>query len=256
MPFTPVNTLEQLLMSAGTDPAARPAFYRALPEHELFVVTEGPVPERKQSIVLEENTPLQVRLLDLDGTLHAPVFTSVERISTVAPFELGYVAMAGRAVLTMLRGKPLVMNPGSEYGKIFTPEEVDSILDGSIFDPQERPDVGGKQILLGQPKDYPHHVTEPLRRLLATRREVKAAYLAHAFIADMDKDPHTLIGLDVFGDWQRVIEEVGVVVREVVKPGEIVDLVRLSPNANDTIGRYLQQQTTPFYRRKKWLGIF
>jgi hypothetical protein len=256
MPFTPVNELERLLMSAGTDPAARPAFYRALPEHELFIVTEGPLPEREQSIVVGENATMEIRMIDIDGTLHAPVFSSVERIATVAPRVLGYVAMAGRAVLSMLRGKPLVMNPGSEYGKIFTPEEVESILDGSIFNAQETPDVGGKNILLGQPKDYPHHVTEPLRRFLSTRREVKAAYLAHAFIADVDKAPHTLIGLDVAGDWQRVVEEAGIVVREVVKPGEIIDFVRLSPNASDTIGRYLQQNTAPFYQRKKWLGLF
>jgi hypothetical protein len=85
---------------------------------------------------------------------------------------------------------------------------------------------------------------------------VKAAYLAHAFIPDIDQAPHTLIGVEAAGDWRRVVEEAGVVVREVAKPGEIVDFIQLRPNSTDTIGDYMQRQTKPFYVRKKWLGLF
>lgn len=256
MAFAPVNDFERLLVAAATDPAARPAFYRAIREHELFVITEGRVPEREQRVVADRETSLQLRMIEVQGTLHVPVFTSVERISAVIPKEMGFVAMKGDAVLRMLRGKHLMMNPGGDYGKVFTPEEVESILDGSVFSPQEEPDVGGKKILLGQPSDYPRHITQALSRFFGQSRDVKAAYLAHAFIADVDKTPHTLIGVEVTEDWRRVVEDAGIVVREVAKAGEIVDFVRVSANATDTIGRYMQRETTPFYVRKKWLGLF
>jgi hypothetical protein len=256
MPFTPVNELERLLIAAATDPAARPDFYRGIVQHELFVVSEGDKPERQGRFVTEANTSLQIRLIELDGKLHAPIFTSVERISAVVPQEVGFVAMKGDAMLSLLRGKDLVMNPGADYGKIFTAHEVEGLLDGSIFRPQEIRDVGGKKILLGQPKDYPHHITEALSRLFARSRIVKAAYLAHAFIPEVDQAPNTLIGLEVDGDWHKVVEEAGIVIREVAKPGEIVDFVPLRPHATDTIGDYMQKQTKPFYVRRKWLGLF
>jgi len=31
-----------------------------------------------------------------------------------------------------------VLNPGSDYGKEFLPDEVSRLLDGTIFQPQER----------------------------------------------------------------------------------------------------------------------
>ncbi len=256
MAFAAANEIERLLVAAATDPAARPAFYRALGEHELFVITEGRKPERAQRFVADENTPLQIRMIELEGKLHAPVFTSVERISAVVPKEVGFVAMKGDAMFSMLRGKDLVLNPGAEYGKVFTAHEVEAILTGTIFSPQETPNVGGKKILLGQPNDYPQHITEALGRFFARSRDVKAAYLAHAFISDIDKAPHTLIGVEVARDWRKVVEEAGVVVREVAKPDEIVDFVQVPANATDTIGEYMQRQTTPFYVRKKWLGLF
>jgi hypothetical protein len=256
MAFTPVNELERLLVAAAADPSARPAFYRGITQQELFVITEGRVPQREQQIVADENTSLQIRMIELDGKLHTPIFTSVERISAVVPQTVGFVAMKGGAVLDMLRGKDLVLNPGSDYGKIFTAPEVESIVDGSIFQPQEEPHVGGKKILLGQPSDYPRHITDALKRFFARSRDVKAAYLAHAFIPDLDQDPHTLIGVEVTGNWRTVVEEAGVVVREVARPGEVVDFVQLHPRATDTIGDYMQRHTQPFYTRKKWLGLF
>lgn len=256
MNFTPANALERLLVAAATDPAARPAFYRGICQHDLFVITAGRTPERTQRLVADENTSLQIRMIELDGKLHAPIFTSVERISDVVPGDVGFVAMQGEAVLAMLRGKDLVLNPGAEYGKILTAHEVEGLLDGSLFRPEEVPDVGGKQILLGQPKDYPRHITDALSRFFARSRDVKAAYLAHAFVAEVDQAPHTLIGVEAAGDWRKVAADAGVVVREVALPGEIVDFVRLRPSATDTIADYMRRETKPFYVRKKWLGLF
>jgi hypothetical protein len=256
MVFQPVNEIERLLIAAATDPAARPAFYRGLIEHELFLITEGPTHRHEGRIVAGDNTSYQVRMIELDGKLQAPIFTSVERISAIVPREVNFIAMKGGAVLGMFRGKDLVLNPGAEYGKMFIAQEVDSILTGTIFSPQAKPDVGGKKILLGQPNDYPRHITNALQRFFARSREVRAAYLAHAFIPDIDKVPHTLIGVQVTGDWCRIVEDAGVVVREVAHPGEIVDFVHISPRATDTIGGYMQRQTKPFYVRKKWLGLF
>lgn len=255
MSFTPVNELERLLMDAAKDPAARPAFYRAIVDHDLFVISNGKIPEVPRQIVADDNTTFQVQMIEIEGSLHIPIFTSVERISAEIPKESGYVAAQGGDILKMLRGNDLILNPGAEYGKVLTRQEVDSILDGSIFGGQQL-DVGGKRILLGQPSVYPQHVVDALRKYFERTREVNAAYLAHAFIPDIDKEPHTVIGIEMTQNSQEVIRDAGLVVREVAKEGEYVDLVVLTSGSDDIICQYMKGETSPFYRRKKWFGLF
>ena len=254
--FTPLNVLEQLLKEAAVDPAARPEFYRAIIEQQLFIITEGEIPEHEQHIILNKEKPVQLRMIEIEGKPHIPIFTAVERISAVVPAKVGFLALKGCDLLKMLRGNYLMLNPGAAFGKAFTPGEIESLIDGSIFNPQERPDVGGKKILLGQPNEYPRHITEPLIRFFGRSRQVKTAYLAHAFIPDIDKKPHTLIGVEIAGDWEKVVFEAGVVVRDVAKDGEIVDFIQITPNSTDVINAYMQRETIPFYKRKKWLGLF
>lgn len=255
MAFEPVNELERLLVAAAQDPAARSAFYRALREQDLFVITDQ-MPEGERQFIAGENASIKIRMIEFDGTLHAPIFTSVERISAVVAAEVGFVAMKGHAVFTMLRGSDLVLNPGAQYGKVFTKHEVESLIDGSLFAPTKRNDIGGKKILLGQPKNYPHHITAALSRLFAKVREIKAAYLAHAFVADIDSEAHTLIGLEVDKDFERVLGDAGVVVREVANKGEIVDFVQVRRGTNEFVSNYMTRETKPFYARKKWFGLF
>ena len=52
MEFMPVNELERLLVAAASDFAARPAFYRGITEHPLFVINEGSAPGREGKTVL------------------------------------------------------------------------------------------------------------------------------------------------------------------------------------------------------------
>lgn len=253
--FTAVNELERLLVAAATDPAARPAFYRALPEHDLLVIPDGYMPEREQSVTLTADVSLKFRTMPIKGTSYVPIFTSVDRISAIVNKQVGFVALKGRDLLSLLRDRDLVINPGSAYGKFLTRQEVSAITDGTIFNPSAMPDVGGKEVLLGQPRDYPRHITEPLARFFAKQRDVKAAYLAHVLVQGADEVPHTLIGVMVAGNWSRIVEEAGVVVREVAKPEEIVDFTQMHAGATNEISEYMLRETKPFYKRKIF-GLF
>ncbi len=251
MPFVPVNELEKLLVAAATDAAARPAFYRAMLEQQLFIIREDKTPHKREHFVAQKGMTIQIRAVEAQGQPHTAIFSSPERISAVVSEKVGFMGIKGRDLLEIVRGNRLIMNPGSEYGKVFTEQEVESLLDGSIFQPSRKVDAGGKQILLGQPKNYPSHITEPLGRLFAKLPEVKAAYLAHAMLQQEGERPHTLIGVEAAGDWNRVREETGVVLNSSIKPGEIVDLVPVERGKGDTIGTYLLEKTKPFYVRGK-----
>ena len=151
----------------GGGPGRASGLLPPLPEHDLFVITEGHRPEQPGPITFTKDTPLRLRQIEMEGAWHYPVFTSVERISAVMPQTVGFVAMQGRVLLGLLRENNVILNPGSPYGKFLTPHEISGILDGSIFEPQARPQFApGEEILLGEPADYPHHLVEPLEALL------------------------------------------------------------------------------------------
>lgn len=245
--FQPVNKLEEIMVAAAEDPASRAAFYRALTEHDLFVISAGP-PEGSES--------MQIRMIEIQGNLYAAVFTSVERISAMTDVEVSFVGMNGRAMLTMLRDKEVALNLGSDVGKILTALEIESILDGSIFAASDQRYAAGTAIQLGQPAVHPARLTDALARLYGQSKQVQAAYLAQIFVPDVDECPHLLVGVEVTDDFRRVAEDSGVVVRDVLPPGESVDFVEVKSGAADGVGRYLLQ-TAPFYKReKKWLGLF
>lgn len=260
MTFTPVNDLEHSLLKAAKDPAARPAFYRALTQERLFVIKVGPAPEREETRMISEGTRLNLRLIDFNGSPYAAAFTSVDRIAEAVSEKVGYIGMQGKDLLDMLRGQDIVINPGAAQGKVLTRAEIESILDGSIFRPAETLDVGGKQIVLGQPRVYPRELVEALRRLFARSPGVKAAYLAHAFIPGVDKAPHSIIGVEVepTADSSKIIGDAGLMVRElgVLGDGQVVDFVQVKPDTTDTAASYLRQETVPFYKRKRWFGLF
>ncbi|HEX4069654.1 MAG TPA: enhanced serine sensitivity protein SseB C-terminal domain-containing protein, partial [Planctomycetaceae bacterium] len=135
---------------------------------------------------------------------------------------------------------------------VLTPQEISGILDGSHFGPEDRPRFdAGQKMLLGVPAEFPHHITEPLKRYFATRREVKQAYLAQAWIRDVEgEEPHSLIGIVVSGDWEKIEQEAGLVVSDVVQQGELVALMQIRRGDASFIPTYLQRQVKPFYRRK------
>ena len=256
MTFEPENELERLLVDAAQSEAGRAPFLRALLEHNLLIITEGRQPAEPQAVVLEQDREISVRQIEMEGKLHTPIFSSERRISAIVTENVGFLAMRGRELFEMVRGTALVLNPGSAYGKFLTPAEIESLLDGSIFNPEpsKNLDAGGKQILLGQPSNYPHHLTEALSKFFATQKEVEAAYLARAQIAG-EESPHTMIGISTTGDYSALVQAAGPVINPVLKNGEIVDLIQLGQPA-DPVSDYMLRNTKPFYKRKKWLGLF
>jgi hypothetical protein len=256
MTFEPENELERLLVDAAKSEAGRQPFLRALLEHNLLIIAEGRQPTEPRQEILEQDTEITVRQIEMEGKLYTPIFSSERRISAIVTENVGFLAMRGRELLAMTRGTDLVLNPGSTYGKFLTPTEVESLLDGSIFSPEsaQSTDVGAKQILLGQPSIFPRHVTEALSTFFAKHREVDAAYLAHAHIAG-DETPHTMIGIATTGDYPALVQAAGPVINPVLKAGEIIDLIQVG-QAADPVSDYMLGNTKPFYKRKKWLGLF
>lgn len=48
-----------------------------------------------------------------------------------------------------------------------------------------------------------------------------------------------------------MVKELGV-----LGDGQVVDFVQVKPDTTDTVASYLRQETAPFYKRKRWFGLF
>jgi hypothetical protein len=247
MALEPQNELERSLMRASADPAHRPQFYRDFVASQIFVIDDGGPGAREGETTLQEGRTLRLRTIELEGKLYLPVFSSLPRLQAVLQEQARYIALNALEFLKITRGADLVLNPGSDYGKAFTAAEVESILDGSIGRPDETY-VAEKdtQVLLGQPANYPTELVAALERLFAARTDVTRAWLAHFHNPARDEKPHTLLALEVTGDWDEVAAAVGIVVHSTPIPDPPVDLLRIT--GREGMEDYFKS-VEPFYQR-------
>lgn len=241
MAFAPENELEAALVAAATNPDARPRFYEVLSRSDLVVIDEDPP-----------------RKVDIDGVPHAAVFSSAARIGAdvTRGATVRHRAVNARTLFGAIGAQPVILNPGSAFGKTFTSEEVAQVVDGSIFAPRETlvvPD--DREVMLGQPANYPAHVTDPIAAFFETKSEVRAAYLAHMFDPESGDEAHTLIGVDIEDgtNFERLMGEAAIIIGAVAQKEEVVDFCRII--AGEGVSEYMTKETKPFYRRKV-LGLF
>lgn len=251
--MTPENPLEHALVAAATEPDARPTFYRLMLESPLFTIDDNPATPAVDGVqTLAAGVQLHIPSVEIGGVLHTPIFSSRTRLQAALDAERKYVAMQGRALLEIVQRSPLVLNPGSPYGKQFVPDEIAAMLSGEIFRSYTTHTVQQPtRVLLGQPKAAPTHLTDALAKLFGAMPDVKAAYLAQCVFPDA-ADPHTMIGVDARGDWSSIVEAVMQTIRKVAHDQDIVDVVHID---DSQVANYMLKQTKPFYRRKRF-GLF
>lgn len=255
MNFDPQNDLERSLMKAAEDPAHRPQFYRVLVESEIFIIQHGErPPEKEERITLNEGKDIQIANIEIQGNLYIPIFSSVPRLQAAITDEVAYLGINALDFLEMTMGSALILNPGSDYGKEFTPQEAASIVDGSIWQPVERY-VAKKEteVLIGQPKNYPKELVDALIRFFKTKKQVKRAWVAHFSNPDRDEKPHTLIAVEVRGEFEEIMSEAGIVAQNIPIPDPPVDFLPITGSGG--IEDYFVKETKPFYERR-FLGLF
>ncbi len=247
---TEQDTLENALRAAATVPAERPAFYRLLLESSIYVIgSPDQLPEGSTTLPAGASVQIQ-NWQKPDGAPVIPFFSSLAALQSAITSEQGYLLLPARTFLEMTLGATLVLNPKSDYGKEFFPDQVEALLaDGVNKRPSQRVVAKETQVLLGQPREYPAAMVASLTALLVKHHNVKAAYLALMHDASTDDKPHLVIGIEADGDFAKVIREAGTVAGDTAPDGEPVDLVRVVRDESG-LSRYFIEQTKPFYERR------
>ena len=128
--FEPENDIERLLMRASAEPAERPAFARALMDAEIFVVlvpeggdpiVPGPDGKRRYSRGHQDDAAERdARRGKADPVLHRADRGRKPGTGTTTLWR----RTRTRDLFARYPGAPFVLNPGSDYGKDYTPGEV------------------------------------------------------------------------------------------------------------------------------------
>jgi hypothetical protein len=229
--FEPENDIERLLMRASTQPSERPAFARAMVDSEVFVVL---VPESGSIVPGPDGhatLPQGARLLLPSATRGEeqliPFFTARSRVHAWYKGDHIVAPEKTRDLFGRYSDKPFVLNPGSDYGKDYTPPEVQRMLAGQFDDgPQTTVTQAAEQILLAHPKEIPTALIEALAREFEPVKSVRGAWLMLAMRAGQSEQSW-MLGVDHKGAWQEVRDAIGHAVAGNILEGRLLDAMPL-----------------------------
>jgi len=245
----PENQLERLLRLAAKEPAHRPEFYRVLLDSPVFVLGSTD-DEAMGEKYLEEGSSLSlVNWEKEDGGSVIPFFSSFDTLQASIEEDVNYLELPARALFEMTQGAHLIMNPHSEFGKEFLPDEVALLLDDQLGTQSEVRTIEKEtEVMMGQPEQYPVHLVDSLTTLFSKHDVVKAAYLGLIHDTTQDEQPNLIIGLQGDGDFDAVIREAGTVAWDTTDEDEVVDFIVIDKE-DDGIAEYFLNETKPFYER-------
>jgi hypothetical protein len=135
--FTPDNELEQMLVRAAADPAARPEFYRRLLAAELYILTDETHAAPGEASQTSRPASAEAAFITWESPtgLYVPLFSSRARVDEIARLRersYGFVALSGKAAFARLaqEKRAAFLNPGFACGKQFVPDVIDRLAGG------------------------------------------------------------------------------------------------------------------------------
>ncbi len=242
------NALERALRLAAKDAANRPDFYRLLLQSQVFVVGDAAETEDGDRR-MDGGESVSIQQWDQpDGTSVIPFFTSPAAVEQAIEGEASCLCLPARDLFERTRGSTLVLNPNHEYGKQFSPLDIDALLAGGIpSSAQMRPAQDETDVTIGQPENYPTGMVDALITFFAKRAQVKAA-----FLAQLKHHPSTgeksrlIVGIHAEGDFDHLATEVAAVIADTGPRDELINLYRVAPG-EEGIAAALFEHFEPFY---------
>jgi hypothetical protein len=239
--FRPENELEDALVTALQEEQAD-LFLAALAEAELYLPAPGPAPDAEQLVTAQEGDEIPLPLLEHGGERFIPVFSSPKQLLRYVPDGTPYLRLQGRALAAIWPADcRLALNPRGDLGLILSPEQVASVKD--------TPAPSGSGFLIGEPNEEPSELLEAIRAFASARPQIRAAYRG-LLVRRTGARPELVIGLELEAqaDAPVLIDAAADAAR--AAGIERLALVPLQPGAESgPIGRFLLEQTEPFYAR-------
>lgn len=245
----PTNDLEKALHKAAADHTQAPAFYEELMDSKIFVLGK-PEEEDVGNFTLEEEQALIIQHWEReeDKSPVVPFFTSLPMLQQAIDTDEPYLELPTSALFQLTMGAPLVLNPNSEFGMEFEPEDVAVLLDTDLMVNSEHLLDEDTEVLLGLAQDVPDKFTTELSNFFAKHDQVDAAYLGTIQIPAEDDVEHLMVGIQGKGSFDKIIETAiqKISILEEELPYETVDFYVIDQDDPD-ISEFMIENITPFY---------
>ncbi len=249
-----MDKLYATLAEAVSDPAMRPIFYELLIKSEVFVITDGrQLPIEHGVLQAPSNIGLRTWRKE-DDTPVVPFFSSLEILRKSIEENVSFLALNCKDLFSVITGSYAVLNPYSECSKEFVPEEIEAILNGTVF--KTGTTIENKketEVFIGEPAVYPQKLVDAVTSYFKKDARVSKAYLVQFFNPEENSPPHPLIvvecGEEAFPD---ISGKTGLVAQSVLGQGEFVDIIRVG---SSSLANSIVREIQPFYKRKLF-GLF
>lgn len=248
MSFEATNTLEEKLIKAVNEPSARPDFYYELRNSEIYAIQGGTNPVQ-ETTELTAGQSVQLLSVEMNGKRYIPIFSSLTRMQAFIQEPVQYLAINAVHFFNLTKGADLLLNPGSPFGKEFTAQEIEAILNGSVFNAQEAYVVEkNTQTMIGPPAEPPTELLNELSKVFDSLKNVICAYNAQVFNPRTDQAPRTLIAVSYIGKGDQIIAEAGKVAESVQVQYPPVQFIEL--NGSSGLESYFESKCKPFYLKE------
>jgi len=252
----PANKLEQALHQAAIDEKHVEEFYTLLMESRVFILGK-PAVEKTGDFVLTDDDELLINHWETeeDKSPIIPFFTSLQTLQKTIPEDEPYLEVPTEALFRMTLGVPMVLNPNTEYGMEFEPEDVISLLgsdalgnEGNLLDMDEGEDFDPEGVYLDVLIETPETLVAKLTEVMGEYSQIETAYLAVIHEPSVNPDPHLLIGIKGNGNLDDTIETVANRITEADNDSdyEMFDFFTITDEDPD-ISDFLTEHVEPFY---------
>ena len=247
----PMTPLDRALVAANNDPNERPRYYNLFLQSEIYIATYN-VPEKEKEKLVAPGTAIQPIIIESAGDRYVMIFDTRERLSAWAKREMGFVGVPGHALVEMA-GPDIrwALNVGTEYPKVFLPEEIRS-LKQLVAQSQVKQIklTEATEALVGTPAKIPGGLVESLSKVLSKNKEVKEGYLGQVYFKAEGEKPHLALVLRVDDPSKALMEvinkDIGVAIRGLLGEGEYMDFIADETNPLFSV---IVKAVKPFYVR-------
>ena len=140
----PENEIEKCLTQTTSNFSAQKQFYQKLMWNQLFVLTSEKSISEVENQTLENDINVQFVIFE-NGQI--PVFTSINRIfdKGIIKEKVPYLSIKGQDLFKSLNGATFILNPYSDFVKELIPEEIETLLNGTIYNKIDEQELQNKK---------------------------------------------------------------------------------------------------------------
>ena len=254
----PANKLEQVLHQAAIDDKHVEAFYELLMESRVFILGKPAAEVESADFVLTDDDELLINHWESeeDKSPVIPFFTSLQTLQKTIPEDEPYLEVPTEALFRMTLGVPMVLNPNTEYGMEFGPEDIVSLLgssnvnnQGDLLDDEDlEEEFDPDGVYLDVLEETPEVLIAKLTEVMGDYAQIESGYLAVIHEPSVSTEPHLLVGVKGSGNLDETIQEVANRITEGDNDSdfEVFDFFTISEEDPD-ISDFLLEHVEPFY---------